>query len=499
MAVRIEVDDARPRATGVTYVDVDDGRERFQRAAAVAVCGYSIESPRLLLHSTSTRLPARARRTTHDQVGRYVMVQGAPQVAGRFPELLRMYKGAAAGGLVRAVLRDRRVARLRARLLDPDASARCRSAGPSTCSPTATAARRCASTCATTTTGRCSARCASCCRCRRTGSRSPTRRDAVRRCRSRASTTRSATTTAPTSPSPSRRCTTSGSRRARRTCSRSTATRTSSAAAGWARAAETSVVDADHRVWGIPNLFVCDGSVMPTQGSANPALTIMALASRLAERLAGGRRRGRRCPGSVARRGAPMSGAPADPEVVVVTGASAGVGRAIAHAFARRGAHGRPARPRRARPRGDAAARSRSSAARRSCCPTDVADPDAGRGRRRGGRGALRADRRLGQRRDGDGLRARSPRSAPRSSRARPRSPTSAPSTARWRRCARMVPRDRGAIVQVGSALAYRAIPLQSAYCGAQVRRSAASPTRCARSCCTTAAASGSRWCSCRP
>ena len=28
-----------------------------------------------------------------------------------------------------------------------------------------------------------------------------------------------------------------------------------------------------------------DGSVMPTQGSANPALTIMALASRLAERL----------------------------------------------------------------------------------------------------------------------------------------------------------------------------------------------------------------------
>ena len=30
----------------------------------------------------------------------------------------------------------------------------------------------------------------------------------------------------------------------------------------------------------------------------------------------------------------------------------------------------------------------------------------------------------------------------------------------------RMVPRNRGAIVQVGSALAYRAIPLQSAYCG---------------------------------
>jgi len=32
----------------------------------------------------------------------------------------------------------------------------------------------------------------------------------------------------------------------------------------------------------------------------------------------------------------------------------------------------------------------------------------------------------------------------------------------------RMVPRDRGKIVQVGSALSYRAIPLQAAYCGAK-------------------------------
>ena len=31
-----------------------------------------------------------------------------------------------------------------------------------------------------------------------------------------------------------------------------------------------------------------------------------------------------------------------------------------------------------------------------------------------------------------------------------------------------MVPRDRGVIIQVGSALAYRSIPLQSAYCGAK-------------------------------
>jgi choline dehydrogenase-like flavoprotein len=45
---------------------------------------------------------------------------------------------------------------------------------------------------------------------------------------------------------------------------------------------EDSVVDASHRAWEVPNLFVCDGSVFPTQGAANPALVIMALADRLA-------------------------------------------------------------------------------------------------------------------------------------------------------------------------------------------------------------------------
>src|SRR5438128_787218 len=43
-----------------------------------------------------------------------------------------------------------------------------------------------------------------------------------------------------------------------------------------------SVVDARHRVWDVDNLFVVDGSVLPTQGAANPALAIMALADRLA-------------------------------------------------------------------------------------------------------------------------------------------------------------------------------------------------------------------------
>ena len=47
----------------------------------------------------------------------------------------------------------------------------------------------------------------------------------------------------------------------------------------------TSVVDKFGRAHDVPNLFVCDGSLMPTQGSANPGLTIQALAARTADYL----------------------------------------------------------------------------------------------------------------------------------------------------------------------------------------------------------------------
>jgi choline dehydrogenase-like flavoprotein len=47
----------------------------------------------------------------------------------------------------------------------------------------------------------------------------------------------------------------------------------------------TSVVDKFCRTHDIDNLFVCDGSVLPTQGSANPGLTIHALAARTADYL----------------------------------------------------------------------------------------------------------------------------------------------------------------------------------------------------------------------
>jgi choline dehydrogenase-like flavoprotein len=77
------------RAKGVCYFQ--GGREHFQPARLVAVAGYSIESPRLLLNSASASFPD-GLCNDYGQVGKYVMVQGAPQTAGRFDEEIRMYK-----------------------------------------------------------------------------------------------------------------------------------------------------------------------------------------------------------------------------------------------------------------------------------------------------------------------------------------------------------------------------------------------------------------------
>jgi choline dehydrogenase-like flavoprotein len=50
---------------------------------------------------------------------------------------------------------------------------------------------------------------------------------------------------------------------------------------------DTSVVDATGRFHGIPNMYACDGSILPTSGGYNPTLTIQALAWRIAEGIAG--------------------------------------------------------------------------------------------------------------------------------------------------------------------------------------------------------------------
>jgi 2-methyl-1,2-propanediol dehydrogenase len=47
----------------------------------------------------------------------------------------------------------------------------------------------------------------------------------------------------------------------------------------------TSVTDADHQAWDVPNLYICDGSSFVTGGAVNPTSTIGALALRCADRI----------------------------------------------------------------------------------------------------------------------------------------------------------------------------------------------------------------------
>lgn len=88
MVDRIEVTHTN-KASGITYFH--EGVQYRQRARVVAVAGYSIETPRLLLNSACSQFPA-GLCNEFDQVGRYVMVQGAPQTAGRYEEEVRAYK-----------------------------------------------------------------------------------------------------------------------------------------------------------------------------------------------------------------------------------------------------------------------------------------------------------------------------------------------------------------------------------------------------------------------
>jgi hypothetical protein len=49
----------------------------------------------------------------------------------------------------------------------------------------------------------------------------------------------------------------------------------------------SSVLDPEHRAHELPGLYVCDGSAVPTSPMVNPQVTIMAMATRAAERIAG--------------------------------------------------------------------------------------------------------------------------------------------------------------------------------------------------------------------
>ena len=154
------------------------------------------------------------------------------------------------------------------------------------------------------------------------------------------------------------------------------------------------------------------------------------------------------------------------PRVVVVTGASAGVGRAVAHAFA---AHSCAVALLARGERGlqDAACEVERRGGRPLAIPTDVADwaqVDAAAERVESELGPIDVWVNDAMATVFAEFTDVAPEEYERAT------AVTYLGTVNGTRAAlrRMLPRDRGAIVQVGSALAYRAIPLQSAYCGAK-------------------------------
>ncbi len=96
MASRIELG-KDGRVTGVHYFD-RDGESHFQKAKAVIVSGYAIETPRLLLNS-ACRGFENGLANSSGTVGRYLMAQAGNVVIGRFEEPVRMYKAPPAHAL----------------------------------------------------------------------------------------------------------------------------------------------------------------------------------------------------------------------------------------------------------------------------------------------------------------------------------------------------------------------------------------------------------------
>jgi len=153
-------------------------------------------------------------------------------------------------------------------------------------------------------------------------------------------------------------------------------------------------------------------------------------------------------------------------QVVVVTGASGGVGRAIAHAFAKRGAD--VALLARGKEGLDAAAREVEALGGRALVlPTDVADHEQVEA------AAAAAEDHFGPIDVwvNDAMATVFAQIADTTAEEFARATQVTYLGAVYGTMAalrRMRPRDHGTVVQVGSALAYRAIPLQAAYCGAK-------------------------------
>jgi choline dehydrogenase-like flavoprotein len=291
MVTRVLLDESTGAATGVEYLQA--GRLRFQRARMVAVAGYSIETPRLLLNSACRRFPEGI-GNDYDLLGRSVMVQGAPQTAGRFDAEIRMYKGP-----------PPEVSTEQFYETDPEKPYR-RGFSVQTVSPLpitwaehvaaqghwgADLRRYMADYVHWACLG------ALCEFLPLPGNRVtlsdekdrhglPVARFSYSQCENDRALAKAA------------RAVMEDLLRAAGADEVMTIDRYAHLVGGARMAASASegVVDADCRAFAVPNLLITDGSVLPTQGSANPALTIMAVAARAAARLIGGARSGSAVP-----------------------------------------------------------------------------------------------------------------------------------------------------------------------------------------------------------
>ncbi|MEO5772100.1 MAG: GMC family oxidoreductase [Burkholderiaceae bacterium] len=94
---RIEHNEAG-KVTGVVYFD-KDGKEQRQKARAVAVAGNSIETPRLLLLSASSKFKDGLANSS-GQVGRNYMRHMTGSVYAAFKDPVHMYRGTTMAGII---------------------------------------------------------------------------------------------------------------------------------------------------------------------------------------------------------------------------------------------------------------------------------------------------------------------------------------------------------------------------------------------------------------
>jgi choline dehydrogenase-like flavoprotein len=91
--------DAAGKVNAVVYVD-KDGKTQRQKARVVCVAGNSIESPRLLLNSASSKFPDGLANSS-GQVGRNYMRHVTGSVYAVFDQPVHMYRGTTMAGIVR--------------------------------------------------------------------------------------------------------------------------------------------------------------------------------------------------------------------------------------------------------------------------------------------------------------------------------------------------------------------------------------------------------------